>query len=195
LNEHSTQSPRLPGVNAVSSPLDLAIPVSGADHVLGTAGAHATVVEYGDFECPIYRQAAPAVKLLLQRFSDQARFAYRHFPLEDPHPHALLAAEAAECAASQGKFWEMHDLIFENQDHLELADLHGYARRLRLDMIRFTKELEGHEHLHVVREHMEGGRRSHIRATPGFFVNGTIVDVSFGMRALFDATEAALTGR
>ena len=176
MNEHSsntTQSPRLPGVNAVSSPLDLAIPVSSADHVLGLAGAHATVVEYGDFECPIYRQAAPAVKLLLQRFSDQARFAYRHFPLEDPHPHALLAAEAAECAASQGKFWEMHDLIFENQDHLELADLHGYARRLRLDMIRFTKELEGHEHLHVVREHMEGGRRSHIRATPGFFVNGT----------------------
>ena len=103
--------------------------------------------------------------------------------------------EAAECAASQGKFWEMHDLIFENQDHLELADLHGYARRLRLDMIRFAKELEGHEHLHVVLEHMEGGRRSHVRATPGFFVNGTIVDVSFGMRALFDATEAALTGR
>ena len=185
----------LPGVNAVSSPLDLAIAVSSADHVLGPAGAHATVVEYGDFECPTCRQAAPAVKLLLQRFSDQARFAYRHFPLEDPHPHALLAAEAAECAASQGKFWEMHDLIFENQDNLELTDLHGYARWLGLDMIRFAKELEGHEHLHVVREHMEGGRRSHVRATPGFFLNGTIVDVSFGMRALFDATEAALTGR
>jgi protein-disulfide isomerase len=177
---------------ARQDPTDLAVPLGRADHVLGPADAPVTLVEYGDFECPTCKQAAPAVRLLLQRFSDRVCFAYRHFPLEGPHPHALLAAEAAECAASQGKFWEMHQLLFEHQQHLESPDLHGYARRLELDMHRFERELAGHEHLPKVREHMQGGERSHVRGTPGFFLNGKIVDVSFGMRSIFDATEAAL---
>jgi protein-disulfide isomerase len=176
----------------IESSTDLAIPIGSADHVLGPAHAPVNIVEYGDFECPICKLAAPAVRLLLQRFPEQVHFAYRHFPLEEPHPHALLAAEAAECAATQGQFWEMHALLFDNQDHLEPADLYRYAERLRLDTVRFARELEGHEHTRRVREDMEGGRRSYVRGTPGFFVNGTIVDVSFGMRSLFDATEAAL---
>jgi protein-disulfide isomerase len=135
------------------------------------------------------------VKLLLQRFEQDVCVAYRHYPLEEPHPHALLAAEASECAARQGKFWEMHDLLFDNQQHLERKDLDGYARRLDLDLGRFTDELESHTHLQTVRNHIEGGRRSRVRGTPGFFVNGTIVDTSFGMRALFEATQAALDRR
>jgi protein-disulfide isomerase len=174
---------------------ELAVPVSAADHVLGAAHAPVTVVEYGDFECPNCKQAAPAVKLLLARYAGRIRFAYRHFPLEEVHPHALLAAEAAECAASQGKFWEMHDLLFDNQAHLKPKQLHGYAERLELDMARYAAEMDEHVYVQRIREHIESGQRSHVRGTPGFFVNEVIQDASFGLQGLFDAVEAALKGR
>jgi protein-disulfide isomerase len=178
-------------MNARPAP-DLAVPVTSSDHVVGRADAPITVVEYGDFECPNCKLAFPAVKLLLQRFGADIRFAYRHFPLEQPHPHALPAAEAAECAAAQDSFWQMHDLLFENQPRLDRRDLEGYARRIELDMTRFAAELDGHAHVGRVRGDIESGERSRVRGTPGFFVNGRIVDVSFGMRALFDAAEAEL---
>jgi protein-disulfide isomerase len=174
---------------------ELAVPVSAADHVLGAAHAPVTVVEYGDFECPNCKQAAPGVKLLLARYAGRIRFAYRHFPLEEVHPHALLAAEAAECAASQGKFWEMHDLLFDNQAHLKPKQLHGYAERLELDMARYAAEMDEHVYVQRIREHIESGQRSHVRGTPGFFVNEVIQDASFGLQGLFDAVEAALKGR
>src|SRR5216117_2425428 len=97
---------------------ELAVPVSAVDHALGASHAPVTVVEFGDFECPNCKQAAPAVKLLLERFEERVRFVYRHFPLMDVHPHALLAAQAAEAAGAQGKFWQMHDMLFDNQSHL-----------------------------------------------------------------------------
>jgi protein-disulfide isomerase len=172
--------------------LDLAVPINATDHTLGTLHAPVTVVEYGDFECPTCKQAAPAVKLLLERFAGRIRFVFRHFPLEAIHPHALHAAEAAEVAGAQGKFWQMHDLLFENQQHLKLKQLHGYAERLQLDMARFTAEMDDEIYLQRIREHIEGGTRSSVRATPGFFINGVIQDVSFGMHALVDGVEAAL---
>lgn len=172
--------------------VDLAIPVAAVDHVIGPEHAPVTVVEYGDFECPNCKQAAPAVKLLLQRFSEQVRFIYRHFPQETLHPHALRAAEAAECAAGQGKFWRMHDLLFANQDHLEGKHLRRYAEQLELDMARYESEMDDEVYRQRIREHIDGGLRSHMKSTPGFFVNGIIVDVSFGLRSLFDATAAAL---
>jgi len=132
------------------------------------------------------------VELLLQRFAEQVRLVYRHFPLEEVHPHALAAAEASECAAGQGKFWEMHRLLFENQQHLKAQNLHAYAGRLDLDMARYTAETNDHVYLQRVREHVQGGRDSGVRGTPTFFVNGAIQDVSFGMKALSDAIEAAL---
>src|SRR3979490_2569874 len=106
---------------------ELAVPVSAVDHALGASHAPVTVVEYGDFECPNCKQAAPAVKLLFEEFVGRIRLVYRHFPLEEVHPHALRAAEAAECGGAQGKFWPMHDLLFDNQQHLKLPQLHGYA--------------------------------------------------------------------
>jgi protein-disulfide isomerase len=171
---------------------DLSQPITATDHVLGSAHAPITVVEYGDFECPTCKQAAPSVKLLLERFDGKVLFAYRHFPLESVHPHALRAAEAAECAGGQGKFWEMHDLLFASQPHLDLAHLNACAQRLDIDHARFTAQMDDEVYLQRIREHIESGRNSHLRATPGFFVNGTIVDVSFGLQSLFEAVEAAI---
>jgi len=151
-----------------------------------------TGVEYGDFECPICKQAAPAVKLVLERFAARIRFVFRHFPIESAHPHAMHAAQAAEAAGGQGKFWQMHDLLFDNQRHLKMANLREYAQRLDLDMPRFIAEMDDEIYLQRVREQMEGGKRSHVRGTPTFYINGVIHDVSFGMHALMEGVEAAL---
>lgn len=171
---------------------DLAVPVNAIDHTLGPEHAPVTIVEYGDFECPNCKQAAPAVRLLMQRFPEKLRFVYRHFPLEGLHPHALHAAEAAECAGEQGQFWPMHDLLFANQEHLALKQLREYGARLELDMARFEAGMRDEVYLQRIREQIDGGRRSHLKSTPGFFINGIICDVSFGLHALVDATAAAL---
>ena len=176
----------------MSPPFELALPVGGADHILGPSGAPATVVEYGDFQCPNCKQAAPAVKLLLERYAGHVRLVFRHFPLEEVHPHALNAAEAAEAAGAQGKFWQMHDLLFDNQRHLKQQQLRGYAERLQLDMARYAAEMDDEIYRQRIREHQQSGNDSGVRGTPTFFLNGRIQDVSFGMQSLFDAVEAHL---
>jgi protein-disulfide isomerase len=173
-----------------SGSFELAVPVNPADHASGVSHAPVTVVEYGDFECPNCKQAAPAVKLLLARFAGRVRLVWRNFPLEEVHPHALHAALAAEAAAGQGKFWPMHDLLFENQHHLKLPQLRSYAERLELDMTRYDADMGDTVYLQRVREDIESGRSSGVRATPTFFLNGAIQDVSFGMQTLFDRVEA-----
>jgi len=174
---------------------DLVVPVGAAEHVLGAHDAAVTVVEYGDFECPSCRQAAPLLKHLLERFAGKLRLVYRHFPLEEVHPHALGAAEAAECAAGQGRFWAMHDLLFENQAHLKAKQLARYAEQLELDMTRYHAEIGDHVYLQRVREHITGGRRSAVRARPGLFVNRKVVDFSFGPQALTEAVDRAVHPR
>jgi protein-disulfide isomerase len=171
---------------------ELSVPVNPGDHAIGPPHVRVTVVEYGDLECPNCKQAAPAVKLLLQRFKDRIRFVFRHFPLEEVHPHALLAAEAAESAGAQGKFWQMHDLLFEHQDHLKANALRGYAERLQLDMSRYTADMKEHTYLQRIREHEQSGHDSGVRHTPTFFVNRRIHETSFGLESLFQAVEAAL---
>jgi protein-disulfide isomerase len=171
---------------------DLTAAVTEADHAIGPHDARVTIVEYGDFECPNCKQAAPVVKLMLERFAGRIRFVYRHFPLEEVHPHALLAAEAAEAAAGQERFWAMHDLLFASQPHFEREQLLDYAERLELDTPRYARELDGHVHLQRVREQLSSGRASGVRATPGFFLNGSVCDVSFGLQHLEESVEAAL---
>jgi len=171
---------------------ELSVPVSEIDHVLGPAHAPVTLVEYGDFECPICKQAAPAVKLMLKHFSGRLRVVFRHFPQEEVHPHALQAALAAEAAGGQGKFWLMHDLLFENQSRLKPQHLRSYAEQLELDMVRFDADMEDELYLQRVREHTESGVLSGVRATPTFFINGRIHDASFGMQSLMDGIDAAL---
>jgi protein-disulfide isomerase len=129
--------------------------------------------------------------LLLKEHAGHLRLVYRHFPLESVHPHALGAAEAAECAAAQGRFWPMHDLLFENQNALKGHHLREYAERLELDMVKFDAEMKDHLYLQRIREHIRGGEESGVRATPAYFVNGRIADSSFGIRSLFDAVAAA----
>ena len=180
------------GAMSPHEPFTLTPQVSATDHLFGAPHAPVTIVEYGDFECPNCKQAVAAVKMLLKHFENRVRFAYRHFPLEGVHPHAELAAEAAESAAGQGRFWEMHDLLFEHQSHLKTEHLLGYAERLQLDMARFNAELIDHVYLQRVREHLASGNKSGVRSTPAFFVNGRIQDVSFGLHHLFNAVEAAL---
>jgi protein-disulfide isomerase len=176
-----------------SSHATLVDTIGAVDHILGADHAPVVVIEYGDFECPNCKQAAPAVKMLLERFDGDVRFAFRHVPLEEVHPHALQAAEAAECAGAQGKVWEMHELLFAHQTHLGAKCLLGYAEQLGLDLARFTAELDDQVYLQRIRKHVAGGKRSGVRGTPGFFVNGRIQDVSFGLHALFDATQVVLS--
>jgi Na+/H+ antiporter NhaA len=141
------------------------------DHIRGPLEAPVTLVEYGDFECPYCGQAEPVVRELLRDFGD-VRYVWRHLPLTDVHPHAQLAAEAAEAADRQGAFWELHDLMLDHQDELRPADLVRYAEALGLDVERFTEDLRNHEGAARVAEDVDSADMSGVSGTPTFFVNG-----------------------
>ena len=160
----------------------LSLPVSDRDHVIGPETARVTLLEYGDYECPYCGAAHPVVKDVVRAMGDDLRFAYRHFPLTQTHPHAYQAAEAAEAAGAQGRFWEMHDLLFENQDRLSLRDVMTLATALELDLERFVTDLRSHAYAGRLREDFLSGIRSGVNGTPTFFVNAS-------------GTTAASTGR
>jgi protein-disulfide isomerase len=141
------------------------------DHVRGPIDAPVTVVEYGDFECPYCGQAEPVVRELLRDFGD-VRYVWRHLPLNDVHPRTQLAAEAAEAAADQGAFWEMHDLLLVNQDALGPSDLIAYAEQLGLDIEGFTNALRTHAGAARVAEDVDSADLSGVSGTPTFFING-----------------------
>jgi protein-disulfide isomerase len=170
----------------------LTLPVGERDHIQGPAAAPITLVEYGDYECPYCGQAYPIVKELQEQLGDRLRFVFRNFPLSTMHPHAELAAEAAETAGAHGKFWEMHDALYENQEALDDDDLVQYASALGLDTARFTNELAKHTHAARVREDFMSGARSGVNGTPTFFINGVRHDDSFELATLLKAIEAAL---
>ena len=168
----------------------LALPVSDRrDHIRGNPEGEVTLVEYGDFECPYCGQAHPIVTELLQRMGAEIRFVFRHFPLSQMHPHAQLAAEAAEAAAAQGKFWEMHDTLYENQQSLDPQSLVAYAADLDLDVPRFEAELAEHTHQPRVREDFSSGVRSGVNGTPSFFINGRRHDGPWDLESLAAAIE------
>jgi len=177
----------------VSSNPPTLVPLLGKwDHVTGSFDGQIIVVEYGDFECPLCAQAFPSVKLLLKDFGAHLCFAFRHFPLVEAHPHAELAAEAAEAAGAQGKFWQMHDLLFENQTHLKPKFLRQCAVDIELDMRRYDAELTDHIYLQRIQESLASGRASGVHGSPAFFLDGRIIDVSFGMHHLFEAVQARI---
>jgi len=153
----------------------LAVPVGPDDHVRGPDGAPVTLVEYGDFECPFCGVAYPAVKALEKRYGDKLRVVFRSFPLEQ-HPHAEAAAEAAEFAADSGKFWELHDVLYEHQRALKEPDLLKYARNLGLDADALAIALREGTYVPVVEEQKESGEESGIPGTPAFFLNDILFE-------------------
>ena len=171
---------------------DLAVPVDEErDHIRGPARALVTVVEYGDFECPYCGQAEPAVRELLRDFGD-VRYVWRNLPLTDVHPRAQIAAEAAGAAAKGGKFWEMHDLLFDHQGELTPRDLIGYAGTLGLDTAKFAADLRSHLTAGRVAKDVDSADLSSVSGTPTFFVNGKRHYGAYDIASLSAAVKAAL---
>ena len=170
----------------------LTLPVSeDRDHVQGSIDAPVTLVQYGDYECPYCGEAYPIVKDTQARLGEQLRFVFRNFPISTSHPHAEHAAEAAEAAGAQGRFWEMHDHLYENQRHLADKDLRSYAQALDLDLDLFDKELAEHVHTDRVHEDFMSGVRSGVNGTPTFFINGLRHDDSYEFETLLGALQRA----
>jgi Na+/H+ antiporter NhaA/predicted DsbA family dithiol-disulfide isomerase len=160
------------------------------DHMRGPIDAPVTVVEYGDFECPYCGQAEPVVRELLRDFGD-VRYVWRNLPLNDVHPRAQLAAEAAETAADQGAFWEMHDLLLDHQDALLPSDLIGYVEQLGLDVERFTNDLRAHAGAARVADDVDSADLSGVSGTPTFFINGRRHYGAYDITTLSAAVRAA----
>jgi protein-disulfide isomerase len=175
--------------------MSLARPVDEHDHVLGPEDAPVTLVEYGDFQCPHCRAAHFYLKNVLATLGDEMRFVFRNMPLTQVHPMAQLAAEVAEAAGAQGKFWPMHDLIYENQDLLSPALLTRLGQRLGLDMQRFADDVESHRYLSKVKEDFMSAVRSGAAGTPSFFINGEPYEGSFDDESLIDALRFAAQAR
>ncbi len=167
-------------------------PVGEGDHVRGNESAPVMVVEYGDFECPFCGEAYKIVRAVEQRFGDNVRFVFRHFPLPRIHPYAQRAAEVAEAAGEQGKFWEMYDYLFTHQPSLAVPDLLRYARDLDLDVDRIREELDERVYRDRVAADVASGQASGVPGTPAFFVNGRIMDQGWDLRRMTAAIEAEL---
>jgi protein-disulfide isomerase len=169
----------------------LGLPVARRDHIQGPIDAPLSLLEYGDYQCPYCGEAHPIVKAVQKRLGDKLCFAFRNFPLVHAHPYAEHAAEAAEAAATQGKFWPMHDLLFENQDALDDGSLAEYAGSLGLDARRFMAEVLAGANAARIRDDLKSGARGGVNGTPTFFVNGLLFDGEPDVEALV----AALTAR
>jgi protein-disulfide isomerase len=150
----------------------LKFPVNNSDHIRGNKNALLELVEYGDFECGNCGQAYPIIKEILREMDDDLKFVFRNFPLTRVHSHSLNAAIACEAAGLQNKFWEMHDIIFENQEQLESEDLLFYAEKIKLNVPQFTNDFKKNTLLSKVEADFESGMRSGVNSTPSFFING-----------------------
>ena len=166
------------------------LPMPDRDHIQGPNDAPIKLVEYGDYECPYCGEAYPIVKGIQESLGRRLCFAFRNFPLANAHPNAEHAAEAAEAAHEQGRFWEMHDLLYEHQDALADEDLAQYALDLGLDARRLISEVQAQAHASRIREDFRSGAHNGVNGTPSFFINGARYDGSVDVEELL----AALTG-
>ena len=164
--------------------MSLKVPVGDRDHAQGPATAPVTLVEYGDYECPYCGQAYPIVKAVQARLGDRLRFVFRNMPLTQSHPHAQMAAEAAEAADAQGRFWQMHDALYEHQRHLGRESIVRLASQIGLDVERFTNDLDNGGFADRVKQDFMGGVRSGVNGTPTFFINGERHDDSWDEETL-----------
>jgi protein-disulfide isomerase len=176
----------------MNSSATLTPPVSGRDHAQGHADALVTLVEYGDYQCPYCGAAYQVVKRVQHALGKKLRFVFRNFPLTQAHPYAMIAAEAAEAAALQGKFWEMHDLIYENQNNLEPDVLPAWAEKLGLNLDEFGTAIKQGEIIKRIKDDRKSGIRSGVNGTPCFFINGVRHDGSADNESLGEALEEQL---
>ena len=170
-------------------------PVSTRDHAEGPADAPLTLVEYGDYQCPYCGAAYPVVKRLQKTLGKKLRFVFRNFPVTQAHPYALIAAEAAEAAALQGKFWEMHDLLYENQTRLAPDIIPAWAKKIGLDLEKLGNDIKQGVVEQQIKEDRQSGIRSGVNGTPTFYVNGTRYDGSPDYDSLLEALESELALR
>lgn len=166
-------------------------PINNTDHVLGSPNAPAELVEYGDFQCPYCGAAFPILQQVKRKMGDRMQFTFRNFPLSEMHEYAQVAAEAAESAAAQGKFWEMHDIIYSNQNDLDVDHLYEWAREIGLNMERFEQDLSEHTYEGKVREDFMGGVRSGVNGTPTLFINGQRYEGPLELNALLERLNEA----
>lgn len=174
-----------------SGDLLLLNPIHEWDHIRGPADAAFTLVEYGDYECPDCGRLFAVLQAVQQEFGTRLRLVYRHYPLSGIHKHAQMAAEAAEAAGAQGRFWEMHDLLFQHQDALEEKHLLRYAQQVGLDIDRFRRELKQGSYLQRVRQDFIAGVQNGVNGTPGLFLNGVRQPGVFDQPALIALLQAA----
>jgi protein-disulfide isomerase len=170
----------------------LSAPVSAKDHIQGDPHAPITLVEYGDYECPSCLQAYPIVKRLQKHFGKRMSFVFRNFPLTQIHPYAEPAAETAEFSATHQKFWEMHDLLYENQERLDDDLLVELSQQLNLDTDELTEALESNQFEPRVRADFSSGVRSGVNGTPTFFINGQRHDGSYDYQSMVEAIDHVL---
>jgi protein-disulfide isomerase len=164
-------------------------PVSAHDHTQGSAEAAVTLVEYGDYQCPYCGAAYPEVKRVQKHLGRKLRFVFRNFPLTQAHPYAMVAAEAAEAAGLQGKFWEMHDFIYEHQEELEPDALSAWAEQIALDLEQFGTAIRQGEITKRIKEDRMSGIRSGVNGTPCFFINGVRYDGAADYDSLLEALQ------
>lgn len=169
----------------------LTLPVGPRDHIIGAADALVTLVEYGDYECVFCAHAHKIIAELIHHMPSTMRYVFRHFPLATVHPHAQQAAEATEAAGAQRQFWQMHNMLFTNQESLDLQSLIRDAGLLGLDLAPFTNDLAQHVHAPRVREDFLSGVRSGTNGTPTFFVNGVRHNGSYDARTLSAVIQSA----
>ncbi len=173
----------------------LAVPVTENDHYKGRPGAAIELVEYGDYECHESKQAFDIVSRLLKTFGDDLQYVFRNFPQQDIHPLALGAAKAAEAAALQRRFWQMHQVLFENQSEFDDDSLLGFAEEIGLNTNQFARAIKGSTILRRIESDIDGARRSGVIKTPSFFINGRKYDDDWSYESLRDVLQAIKSGQ
>jgi len=162
------------------------VKVTSSDHIQGDPKAPVELVEYGDYQCSYCGQAYYIIKNIQKKMGEDLKFVFRNYPLEDLHPNALHAAIAAETAVAQGKFWEMHDMLYENQRHLDDSAIINYAREVGLDVKSFEKEFGSQSTVEKVEYDIETGNKAGVQGTPSFFVNGKFFDGDWNNSTFLD---------
>ncbi|HVH65809.1 MAG TPA: DsbA family protein [Candidatus Acidoferrum sp.] len=175
--------------------VQLSVPISSKDHLRGRLDAPLQLVVYGDYECPYTRRALIQIRSVRQELGDNLVFVFRNFPLIEVHPHALHAAQAAEAAAEQGKFWEMHDLLFDRQRALADANLLTYAQELGLDEAGFTTDRSSEAVRSKIESDADSGESSGVRGTPTVFINGRLHLGGYQAAELVDALKRSSPAR